>query len=34
MDGTTLAIRSNPGGNDLSPDHADLRYVQSALATK
>ncbi|HZI32371.1 MAG TPA: type II secretion system protein, partial [Candidatus Binatia bacterium] len=34
MDGTTLAISSNPGGNDLSADHADLRYVQSILAQK
>ncbi len=34
VDGATLAIRSNPGGNDSSPDHSDLRYVQSALATK
>ena len=34
VDGSTLAIHSNPGGNDLSADHADLRWVQSALATK
>jgi prepilin-type N-terminal cleavage/methylation domain-containing protein/prepilin-type processing-associated H-X9-DG protein len=34
MDGTTLHINSNPGGNDLSADHADIRYVQDALATK
>jgi prepilin-type N-terminal cleavage/methylation domain-containing protein len=32
--GTTLAINSLPGGNDLSTDHADLRFVQNALATK
>jgi prepilin-type processing-associated H-X9-DG protein len=34
MDGSTLAINSLPGGNDNSPDHSDLRYVQNALATK
>jgi prepilin-type N-terminal cleavage/methylation domain-containing protein/prepilin-type processing-associated H-X9-DG protein len=34
VNGTTLTIRSNPGGNDASADHADLRYVQAALATK
>ena len=34
VDGSTLAITTNPGGNDASTDHADLRYVQSALATK
>jgi prepilin-type N-terminal cleavage/methylation domain-containing protein/prepilin-type processing-associated H-X9-DG protein len=34
VNGSTLAINSNPGGNDLSSDHADLRYVQNALATK
>ena len=34
VNGSTLAITSNPGGNDAAADHADLRYVQSALATK
>jgi prepilin-type N-terminal cleavage/methylation domain-containing protein/prepilin-type processing-associated H-X9-DG protein len=34
IDGSTLAISTNPGGADTSLDHADLRYVQNALATK
>jgi prepilin-type processing-associated H-X9-DG protein len=34
MDGSTLQISTNPGGTDNSTDHADLRYVQNALATK
>jgi len=34
INSTTLAIHSNPGGNDLALDHSDLRYVQDALATK
>ena len=34
VDGSTLAITTNPGGTDNSPDHSDLRYVQNALATK
>jgi prepilin-type N-terminal cleavage/methylation domain-containing protein/prepilin-type processing-associated H-X9-DG protein len=34
VDGSTRAINANPGGNDNSPDHSDLRYVQDALATK
>jgi prepilin-type N-terminal cleavage/methylation domain-containing protein/prepilin-type processing-associated H-X9-DG protein len=34
INGTTLAINTNPGGNDLAPDHSDLRYVQSILAQK
>jgi prepilin-type N-terminal cleavage/methylation domain-containing protein len=34
VNGSTMAINNNPGGTDLSLDHADLRYVQSALATK
>jgi prepilin-type N-terminal cleavage/methylation domain-containing protein len=34
INGSTLGINSNPGGNDNSTDHADLRFVQDALATK
>jgi prepilin-type N-terminal cleavage/methylation domain-containing protein/prepilin-type processing-associated H-X9-DG protein len=34
VNGTTLQIKTNPGGNDLAADHSDLRYVQNALATK
>jgi prepilin-type processing-associated H-X9-DG protein len=34
VDGTTLKLNSNPGGNDTSTDHSDLRFVQNALATK
>jgi prepilin-type N-terminal cleavage/methylation domain-containing protein len=34
VDGSTLKMSVNPGGTDASADHADLRFVQNALAAK